>query len=38
MKVRKDFWKFIRFKLESGSEIKFWEDIWVGGEFSEGGI
>lgn len=30
MKVKNEFWKFIRFNLGSGQEIKFWEDVWVG--------
>lgn len=30
MMVKKEFWKFVRFKLGSDQEIKFWEDIWVG--------
>lgn len=30
MKVRADFWKFIRFKMGSGLEINFWVDVQVG--------
>lgn len=27
---RDEFWKFLRFKIWSGENIKFWMDIWVG--------
>lgn len=30
LKFKGVFWKFIHFVLGSSSEIKFWEDVWVG--------
>lgn len=28
--VKDDFWKFIKFRLGEGNEIRFWEDKWLG--------
>ena len=30
MATKKDFYRFGVFKIKDGSEIKFWEDIWLG--------
>ena len=30
MATKKDFYRFGVFKIKDGSEIRFWEDIWLG--------
>ena len=30
MATKKDFYRFGVFKIKDGSEIRFWEDVWVG--------
>jgi hypothetical protein len=29
MKVKQDFLRFGTFNIQSGSEVRFWEDIWL---------
>ena len=30
MKVKRDFLRFGRFNLGDGSQVRFWEDVWLG--------
>lgn len=30
IKVKEGFWRFTRFKIGLGEEIRFWDDLWVG--------
>jgi len=30
MKVKRDFQRFRNFVIKDGSQVRFWEDIWLG--------